>query len=156
MPSRLRITFKSTPPLLLQFLARELGDAHLLVAGTYRDKEMHPEHPLTRTLVELGREPGTARLSLVGLGEAELARMIEHLAGAPPPAPLVAALYHATEGNPFFAAEVMRFMLAEGRFPGSDDAAVPPLMIPPAHATRWASGSAGCRRPAIGCSRSRP
>jgi predicted ATPase len=136
--------------LLLQFLAREMRASRLLVLGTCRDSEVHPAHPLTRTLVELGREPVTARFSLRGLGEADLALMIESLAGAPPPASLVATLHRATAGNPFFATEAVRFMLAEDRFPRCDGDAVPPLIIPPsvrdALGQRLGRLSAACSR----------
>ena len=39
--------------LLLQFLARELRTARLLVVGTYRDVELGRQHPLARALGEL-------------------------------------------------------------------------------------------------------
>ena len=48
--------------LLLQFLARGLGDARLLLIGTYRDVELGRHHPLSRVLGELSGagtgEPG--------------------------------------------------------------------------------------------------
>ena len=36
--------------LLLQFLAREMGESRLLVVGTYRDVELSRQHPLSETL----------------------------------------------------------------------------------------------------------
>ena len=42
--------------LLLEFLARELEGARLLVLGTYRDVELTQGHPLAPTLAELTRE----------------------------------------------------------------------------------------------------
>jgi eukaryotic-like serine/threonine-protein kinase len=42
---------------LLEFLAQELIESHLLVVGTFRDTELTPRHPLTQTLGELCREP---------------------------------------------------------------------------------------------------
>ena len=41
---------------LLQFLAQEIRDAHLLVVGTYRDVALGRGHPLARTLAVVGRE----------------------------------------------------------------------------------------------------
>src|SRR5262249_50258810 len=89
--------------LLLQFLAGELRESRLMVVGAYRDTEVHSGHALTQTLANLAREPVTARFPLGGLGEGGLAGVVENLTGAPPPAPLITALSHATEGNPFFA-----------------------------------------------------
>jgi len=42
--------------LLLQFVARELGGARLLLIGTYRDVELSRQHPLAEALGELTRE----------------------------------------------------------------------------------------------------
>ncbi len=41
---------------LLQFVARELGGARLLIIGTYRDMELSRQHPLAEALGELTRE----------------------------------------------------------------------------------------------------
>ncbi|MCI0825634.1 MAG: serine/threonine-protein kinase PknK, partial [Chloroflexi bacterium] len=41
--------------LLLQFVARELGGARLLIIGTYRDMELSRQHPLAEALGELTR-----------------------------------------------------------------------------------------------------
>src|SRR5437667_389651 len=101
--------------LLLQFLAREMGSARLLVIGTYRDIELGREHALFQTLGDLTREPVTRRFLLRGLTEREVARYIEMTAGLAPPADLVAAVYPETEGNPFFVGEVVHLLVAEGR-----------------------------------------
>src|SRR4029077_18274021 len=63
--------------LLLQFLAREMGSARLLVLVTYRDIELGRDHPLFQALGEITREPGTSRLQLRGLTEGDVARYIE-------------------------------------------------------------------------------
>ena len=41
---------------LLEFVARELAEARLLLVGTYRDVELSRRHPLSQTLAELTRE----------------------------------------------------------------------------------------------------
>jgi tetratricopeptide (TPR) repeat protein len=101
--------------LLLQFLAREMGSARLLVLVTYRDIELGRDHPLFQALGEITREPGTTRLQLRGLGASDVARYIEMTSGFAPPDDLVAAVHHETEGNPFFTGEVVRLLVAEGR-----------------------------------------
>jgi class 3 adenylate cyclase len=105
--------------LLLQFLAREMGGARLLVIGTYRDVELGREHALFQALGEITREPVTRRHLLRGLTEHDVGRYIEMTAGVAPPPDLVATVYHETEGNPFFVGEVVRLLVAEGRLSGT-------------------------------------
>lgn len=101
--------------LLLQFVARELRDARLLVIGTYRDVEVGRQHPLAETMAELTRGQLSQRILLRGLGEHDVARFIEITAGIKPPASLVQAVHRETDGNPFFVNEVVRLLVAEGR-----------------------------------------
>ena len=54
--------------MLVQFLARELGNSRLLLIGTYRDMELSRQHPLAETLGELTRER-LLRLLLRGLSQ---------------------------------------------------------------------------------------
>ena len=101
--------------LLLQFLARELRGARLLVIGTYRDVDVRRQHPLSQALAELTREQLAQRLLLRGLTEHDVARFIEATAGLTPPSGLVDAVYKETEGNPFFVNEVVRLLVSEGK-----------------------------------------
>ena len=41
--------------LLLEFVAKALGNARLMLIGTYRDVELSPQHPLSRSLGEMNR-----------------------------------------------------------------------------------------------------
>jgi DNA-binding SARP family transcriptional activator len=104
------------PPslVLLRFLARELGSIHLLVLGAYRDVDPVPGQPLSETLVEVAREPGTRRLSLGGLSEAEVTRYLERTAPAIASPELGRELHEQTEGNPLFVAETVRLLALEG------------------------------------------
>jgi class 3 adenylate cyclase len=101
--------------LLLQFLARELRGARLMVLGNYRDVELRREHPLADTLGELARQQLSQRILLRGLTERDVARFIEITAGISPPEALVNAVYRETEGNPFFVNEIVRLLVADGR-----------------------------------------
>src|SRR5204863_150081 len=67
--------------LLLQFLTRELGHAHLLVVAAYRDVALRRDHPLAQVLAELTREPICGRVMLRGLGEADVRRFVDEAAG---------------------------------------------------------------------------
>jgi class 3 adenylate cyclase len=89
-------TPKATPPLLV---------------GTYRDTDVDRGHPLVDTVATLARLPGTQRLVLGGLHEGELARLVEARAGHeldPEGRAFAAALRQETNGNPFFAREILR------------------------------------------------
>ncbi|MEK6323100.1 MAG: protein kinase [Acidobacteriota bacterium] len=101
--------------LLLQFLARELKDACILVIGTYRDIELGRQHPLSQTLGELSRQGLSARITLRGLTEQDVARFIEMTTGIEPPEHLVRTVYQQTEGNPFFLSEIVRLLVVEGQ-----------------------------------------
>ncbi len=101
--------------LLLQFLARELRGARLMVLATYRDVELRRGHPLADALGELARQQLSQRILLRGLTERDVARFIELTAGRTPPEALVAAVYRETEGNPFFVNEIVRLLVADGR-----------------------------------------
>src|SRR5688500_105868 len=52
---------------LLQFLAQEMRDAHLLVVGTYRDVALGRGHPLSRTVAEVGGAEVCHQIHLGGL-----------------------------------------------------------------------------------------
>ena len=100
--------------LLLQFVARELGGARLLLVGTYRDMELSRQHPLAETLGELTRERLFQRVLLRGLSQEDVGRFIEVAAGFTPPPGLTQAVYTQTEGNPLFVTEVVRLLVQEG------------------------------------------
>ena len=101
--------------LLLEFLARELAGARLLIVGTYRDVELSRQHPLAETLGELNRSAagGLQRVLLRGLALEDIARFIEIAAGITPPQGLVSAVHTQTEGNPLFVTEVVRLLVQE-------------------------------------------
>ena len=86
--------------LLLQFVARELGESRLLIVGAYRDVDPTLSDPLTTTLAELAREPVTRTLALAGLGEADVARFIELAAPGASAAELGAGGARRDRGQP--------------------------------------------------------
>ena len=100
--------------MLLQFVARELGGARLLLLGTYRDVELSRQHPLAEALGELTRERLFQRVLLRGLSHEDVGRFIEMAAGVTPPSALVTSVYTQTEGNPLFVTEVVRLLVQEG------------------------------------------
>ena len=100
--------------MLLQFVARELGGARLLLVGTYGDVELSRQDPLAEALGELTRERLFQRVLLRGLSQEDVGRFIEMAAGVTPPSTLVTSVYTQTEGNPLFVTEVVRLLVQEG------------------------------------------
>ncbi len=101
--------------LLLQFLARDLTSAPLLVLGTYRDVEVDRAHPLSETLAALRRQPAFAHIPLRGLPIDAVLAVLRNLAPAGSESAFAHALYDETEGNPFFIQEVLRHLSESGR-----------------------------------------
>jgi tetratricopeptide (TPR) repeat protein len=106
--------------LLLQFLARELHNARLMVVGTYRDVSLATGHPLMEALGDLSGRGLGQRIELRGLEERDVARFIEMTAAIDPPERLVASVFHNTEGNPFFVKEVVRLLVSDGQLKGGE------------------------------------
>ena len=116
--------------LLLRFVARELGEARVLLLGAYRDMELDRGHPLAVALAELSREPATRHVRLSGLDEAGVARLIYEITGVTPGEGVAAAVHRGTEGNPLFVGEVARLLAAEGRLERAADPVGMVLAIP--------------------------
>jgi tetratricopeptide (TPR) repeat protein len=114
--------------LLLQFLAREVRSARLVVVGTLRDVPITPGDSLAETLGELVREQVGDRLDLVGLGADDVAELMARMAGEQAPAALAAEVHARTEGNPLYVTEVVRAMLANGGFGARDGLKMPPTV----------------------------
>jgi DNA-binding winged helix-turn-helix (wHTH) protein/tetratricopeptide (TPR) repeat protein len=100
--------------LLLEFLTQSLAESPILFLGTYRGSEVSRQHPLFDTLGALNRDSHFKRIHLRGLERTEVTEFFAGAAGTAPPAGLIDAIYQQTEGNPFFVAEVVRLLLAEG------------------------------------------
>ena len=100
--------------LLLEFVARELSNARLLIIGTYRDVELSRQHLLSRSLGELTRERLFQRVLLRGLDQEDVGRFIELASGITPPRGMVEAVHRQTEGNPLFVTEVVQLLVQEG------------------------------------------
>ena len=98
----------------LEFLAAALGDSAILLVGMYRDVGLSPQHPLVQALGALTREPHFQRMALKGLGEDDVARLIEVAVEMDPSPELVTWVYRQTEGNPLFVTEVVRLLSEEG------------------------------------------
>jgi len=99
---------------LLRHLARSARPVALLVVGTYRETDLVRTHPLAEVLADLRREVRVERLRLRGLDEAELGALVAARGEQEAPVAFVRALHEETEGNPFFAEEVLRHLVESG------------------------------------------
>src|SRR4029453_10768830 len=100
---------------LLAYLATYLRSGRVLLVGSFRSDELHRRHPLRRLLPELARTRGVVRRELARFPRTELAQQLAGLLGADPPARLVEDVYARSEGNPFFAEELV--LAGEGADP---------------------------------------
>jgi class 3 adenylate cyclase len=113
---------------MLRFVARDLRQLPVLIVVTYREAEARLQPGLSNDIAELGREGTT--LTLRGLNEAEVARLIEDSAGRAAGRDTVETLHQITEGNPFYLVEILRLLIAAGQIPSSSDVGLTRLEIP--------------------------
>jgi DNA-binding CsgD family transcriptional regulator/tetratricopeptide (TPR) repeat protein len=103
---------------LLGFLVRNLRGGVALVL-TYRSDELHRRHPLRPFLAELDRSGRAERLELARLGRRELAELLAAILEEPAAPALVAEILGRSEGNPFFAEELLAAHLDGTRLPSA-------------------------------------
>ena len=101
--------------LLLQFLAGQLGDAHLMLVGLYRDDDPSDRDALNACVASLVREQTTRRMRLTGLTAADTAAMIAAITGHHVADSVARTIHSETEGNPLFIAEIVRLLETGGR-----------------------------------------
>jgi DNA-binding CsgD family transcriptional regulator len=105
---------------LLAHIAPRIAGTRLMIVATYRDDEIHGEHPLLATLARLERQQTVRRIGLEPLGDSDLRALIGEALGRkyvlePDQIRDVVA---RSEGNPFFAEEILKKAL-ERNGPGS-------------------------------------
>jgi ATP/maltotriose-dependent transcriptional regulator MalT len=104
----------------LSSLLRGLRDERLLVVCTYRSDELHRRHPLRPFLAEEERRVTAERLELARFSLQELAAQVAGILGSAAEQDLVARLFERSEGNPFFAEELIAASAdGEGPLPAS-------------------------------------
>lgn len=92
---------------LLAFLLPRLDGQRLLIVGTYRSDDLHRRHPLRPVLAELARLPAVTRLDLGPLDPDRTRELVRALAGDAVAADDVARIAARSEGNAFFAEELV-------------------------------------------------
>jgi tetratricopeptide (TPR) repeat protein len=92
---------------LLGFVARSLRAERALVVATYRSDEMHRRHPLRPWLGEMGRLPRGEEIELTRFDREELADQLAAIRGGDVEPTVVEVIARRSEGNPFFAEELL-------------------------------------------------
>jgi hypothetical protein len=92
---------------LLVFLAHNLREVGLVLVASFRTDELQRQHPLRLLLPRLLREDTVQYLELAPLGRDEFALLLEDLSDGPPGPELLEALFERTQGNPFFAEQLV-------------------------------------------------
>src|SRR5260221_8851208 len=99
---------------LLCHVPRHQPNAHLFVVGAYRENEMTHHSALARTLTELSRQRVLTTVTIGPLSAGETGMLAESkLCGALQPA-LNVLLHTHSEGNPFFAEELLEGWIEAG------------------------------------------
>jgi tetratricopeptide (TPR) repeat protein len=100
--------------LLLRHVMRSARTAPFMIVATYRDSELGRTHPLAEILVTLRREPGVTRLVVHGFDIAHVDALVGSIVGRDAPSHLSQVVMDSTDGNPFFATEMLRHLKETG------------------------------------------
>ena len=95
---------------LVGFLVRNARRDRLLFVATYRPDELRRGHPLRPFLAELERSGQAQRLELEPLRRVELADQLEAIVGTRLAGRTIERIFARSEGNPFFAEELLATM----------------------------------------------
>jgi DNA-binding CsgD family transcriptional regulator/tetratricopeptide (TPR) repeat protein len=101
---------------LLSFVLANLGPDAVLVLATYRSDALVGGHPLHGLLAELRRSRRARFLELPRFTHDEVVAQITGILGLPPRADLADAIWARSDGNPFFAEELL-FAAVDGVAP---------------------------------------
>ncbi len=89
------------------FLVRGLRSQRVLLLLTFRSDELHRRHPLLPWLAELDRTGLVTRVDLVRLDAAGVRELLGAILGGQPDDDLVRRVHARSDGNPFFAEELL-------------------------------------------------
>ncbi|MBI3966744.1 MAG: AAA family ATPase, partial [Chloroflexi bacterium] len=99
---------------VLSHLARRIGQARVLLVGTYREQELLDQPVLLQKWAELNRERLALQVKLRPLSGDETEQFIAQYFGPELGAALRAPLHAPTHGNAFFLEEVLRSLVETG------------------------------------------
>ena len=100
---------------VLAFLLRTLRGARLLIVGSYRGDD--PGELLAGWLAEMRRSPGVSWLELARFTRSELSAQLAGLRGGPVDSRVVAEVFDRSQGNAFFAEQLLEAGTGTGELP---------------------------------------
>lgn len=92
---------------LLRFAVARLRDQNVLVVASYRTDDLHRRHPWRPVAAELARHPRVERLELAPFEADELRAFATAVAGRPLPEAALRGVADRSEGNAYFAEELI-------------------------------------------------
>ncbi len=104
---------------VLRFLVTRMRAEHLLVVASLRTDDLHRRHPLRPMLAELARHPRVERLDLPPFTPEELRAFTTAVTGSALPEEALRRVLDRSEGNAFFAEELLQGGRETGALPGS-------------------------------------
>jgi predicted ATPase/DNA-binding NarL/FixJ family response regulator len=99
---------------LLSYIAQHQSTARLLILGAYRASDLERNPALERTLLDLNRSRLLLSMPLGSLAQEEITLLSAHQLSAPVDPAVGQLLYAQSEGNPFFAEELLYFWREAG------------------------------------------
>src|SRR6266852_3590277 len=100
--------------LLLRHVMRSASMASIAIVATYRESELDRTHPLAEVLITLRRERAITRLALRGLKITQVKALVNSVVGPNAPSQLSQMVMDSTDGNPFFATEMLQHLKETG------------------------------------------
>jgi predicted ATPase len=97
---------------LLQFFAREVRSAAILIVCTYRDASL-PADSRARIMGGLLRESSSVSVPLRGMGLDEIHHLVEVIGGVAPSSAFTKALFERSGGNPLYLHQLLKTEWAE-------------------------------------------
>jgi len=91
----------------IAYIVRALHDIPFAFVGTFRSDELHRRHALLPWLAELDRGGRVERIDLARLDRGQVARLLTAILGTQADAALLDEVFRRSDGNPFFAEELL-------------------------------------------------
>lgn len=104
---------------VLRFLVARMRDEHVLIVASYRTDEMHRRHPLRPMIAEMARHPNVEHLELPAFTDDELRAFTTAVLGSPLPEPALRRVAERSEGNAYFAEELLEAGADTDALPGT-------------------------------------
>ena len=92
---------------LITYMVSSIQGVGLVLVLTYRSDELTRRHPLRPVLARMQRDERVTAIQLQPLDRGQLAELAEAIQGEPPDAMLLDEIQARSEGNPFFAEELL-------------------------------------------------